>query len=126
MPAHGGSLVRTVVGSLLLGAGVVSLGTLTYLVLVPGVNEPAGCRVGQLFPYLLTAALVGGIVGACLGLCIAVDQVESESTVHPTSHPCSPAERQKFMRRPGAPHGRERSRHPDRSHQDPGAAPTGG
>ncbi len=103
MRAHLGWLVRTVVAPVLLGAVVVSVGTLGYLLFWPRVYWAAGGRAGQFPPFLATAALVGALAGAAAGLCIAAERVANGG-----------AARDRRLRRPPRRLGRETRRPPGR------------
>jgi hypothetical protein len=85
---------------MVVGAVLVSAGTLAYLLFCPAVYWVAGGAEGHLSPVLIPAALIGAGFGAALGLCVAADRVCRDNAAEHLCRPQSLAAWERHLQRP--------------------------
>jgi hypothetical protein len=79
MRSHLNGMIGRAAAPVLLTAVLISLGSVVYALLCPGVFRVTGGLAGPSAAFLIRLGTAGALCGAILGLCLAVDRAASHA-----------------------------------------------
>jgi hypothetical protein len=77
MRVHLDGMIGRVAAPIVLGTALISIGSVVYAFLCPGVFRLTGGPAGPSAAFLIQVGAAGAVCGAILGLCLAADRAAS-------------------------------------------------